>query len=103
MGRPPIGREKMSGAERTRRYRTKLREAVAEGHKAAPEATACAWCGRSDRMLVGDRGILICAACVTQASIEIAEAQAAKKRVAAAVDIWGADATDDLPDSSPSS
>jgi hypothetical protein len=99
MGRPPIGREKMSGAERTRRYRAKLSparaQAVAEGHK--PEAAACAWCGRSGCMLVGENAVMLCAPCVEEAGVAVREARAARKR--AAVDVWDEDVIDHLPDS----
>jgi hypothetical protein len=77
MGRPPIGREKMSGAERTRRYRAKLRAAHAQ-----PEATGCSWCGRSGCILVGENAVVICERCVAEAGVAIAEARAAKKRAA---------------------
>jgi hypothetical protein len=83
MGRPPIGKRAMTGLERLHRHRAKLRDArvqaVAEGHK--PQAAACAWCGRSDRMLVGENAVMICAPCIEEASVAVREARAAKKRV----------------------
>jgi hypothetical protein len=94
MGRPPIGPRAMTGAERLRRHRAKVRAA-----RPQPEVAACAWCGRSGCMLVGEGATMICAQCIGRASVEIAEARAAKKR---AVDLWGDDAIDPLPDSTPS-
>jgi hypothetical protein len=48
--------------------------------KPAPMSNGCAWCGRSDRTLVGEAGVMICAPCITQANVVIAEARAAAKR-----------------------
>jgi hypothetical protein len=81
MGRPPIGKTKMSGAERTRRYRAKLRAAHSPPVTASPASDGCAWCGRSGGTLVGERG-MICAKCIEEAHVAIAEARAAKRRAA---------------------
>src|SRR5262245_52576254 len=98
MGRPPIGERAMTGAERLRRHRAKLRAARAQaGHK--PSATACAWCGRSDRILVGENAVMLCGACIEAAAVAVREARAARRRAAAAVDALNDDVTDLLPGS----
>jgi hypothetical protein len=96
MGRPRIGLEAMTSSERSRRRRARLRAAHVQAAAQQPEAAACAWCGRGG-VLVGDHGVMICAPCIEQASIEIAEARAARKR--AAVGMWDDDVIDPLPDS----
>jgi hypothetical protein len=67
--------------------------------KPVPVSNGCAWCGRSDHILVGENAVMICAPCIEQAHVAIAEARAAKKR--AAVDVWDDD-SDLLPDSTSS-
>jgi hypothetical protein len=81
MGRPPIGQRAMTALERLHRHRAKL-QATHAGPVRKSEATGCAWCGRSGRVLVGRNAVLICEGCLERARIEIAEARAAKRRTA---------------------
>jgi hypothetical protein len=83
MGRPPIGKARMSGAERTRRHRARRRAANPSPVTTAPASDRCAWCSRLGGTMVGENGVMICAKCIDEAHVAIAEARAAKRRIAA--------------------